>query len=871
MAPRDRNLARLLRHLTCLGIACALAASVAGPARAQGVKNGGFDTGDLSFWSRDTDGATGGADFSVVSGAARIEADTFDVPGDITSGPKARVFLANTLFQALDTTAPPGETLFLSFDWRFDGQDGNASGGDVFAVGFGDGSGALHGADGQLGHVLAPTASYGSGHVAVALSPAAFNNAGGWTVEFQLGVGVDPDHFRPNAEGSFVEIDNVALTLPEPGGLAPAALGVAALLGLRGARDRRRAARCGVVVVLALVSAAASSARAEAWATVPDVTMRQTLPEFDRVHPGLASHVTITNGSGTDLADRLRLVVDATLPVTNADGRTGAYDPFFDVPALPDGGSVTIRVTFARVRAPLHYTARLEHLAPASEALGITSDPTLTMDPTGTTPLAGVIHAETNIPSRGRLTVARVDDGDTFTVEFPEFATEHSLPLLGLKPGTVYSVLVEFIDQQGVPVSSTTPLIASTLPLPADFPQTTLIASQPDRMEPGYTLLDKYNVNLPSSRYLAIFDALGEVVWYGTFGDLAVTQSPNGNLLLGPADYSYEIDMLGNNVEVIPLNPGIEVHHDLFRTAYGSFLMLGKRSFIEPSYPTSDVDPDAPPASAEVAGDVPLELAPDGSLLNAWPLEDRIDPTRIGYDALESGPLGKDWTHANAITHDPRDDSLLVSLRHQDAVLKISRYTGKLIWILGNHSNWKPEYEPYLLTPVASASPFEWQYHQHAIDVTPSGTYMLFDNGNYRASPFDGNTPLPDVDNYSRAVEYAVDEDTKEVSQVWEWGGDVSDPIFSWFVSDADAQPRTGNVVILYGGMTYYDHQPISSQAWGNTAIRIVEVTHEAPAEKVFDMVVYVPGTTSVLWSFRAERIPSLYPPNVIVTHDLVR
>jgi hypothetical protein len=221
MAPRNRKvcLGHLRRQLLCLGIACASAASVAGSARAQGVANGSFGTGDLSGWSRDTDGSTGSAtDFSVVSGAARIGVDTFEAPGDITSAPKARVFLANTLYQELDTTASAGETLFLSFDWRFGGEDGNASGGDVFAVGLGDGSGALHGADGQLGHILVPTSSYGSGHVAVPLSPAVFNNVGGWTVEFQLGVGVDPIRFRPNAAGSFVEIDNVALTLPEPAG-----------------------------------------------------------------------------------------------------------------------------------------------------------------------------------------------------------------------------------------------------------------------------------------------------------------------------------------------------------------------------------------------------------------------------------------------------------------------------------------------------------------------------------------------------------------------------------------------------------------------------------------------------------------------------
>jgi hypothetical protein len=862
------------RHLRSgilgVGIVCAWTAFVAGPVRAAGVVNGSFDTG-LSGWSLDTDGSAGGApDFSVsgATSAARIEVDTFATSGDITSEPRNRVFLANTLHQALDTAAPAGRTLQLSFDWVFDGEDGNASGGDVFVVGLGDGSGALHGINGLPGHVLAPTSSYGRGHVDVPLAPAAFNNVNGWTVEFQLGVGVDPASFRPNASGSFVEIDNVSL--PEPGGLASLAAGIAALLGVHGLRRRRQSRRLRFVACLAVATVAATSARAAGWSALSGVTIRTTLPEFDRVNPGLAGYVTITNATGQDLGDRLRLVVDATLPVTNADGRTGAYAPYFDVPALAQRNSITVRVAFERVRAPLHYTAHLERLAPASDELAIESGPTLTMDPTGTTPLAGRIDAETNIPSRARFSVASAITGEIFTVEFPEFETVHSLPLLGLKSNTVYTVLVEFIDPDGALVTSSTPLIASTPPLPVEFPQVAVLESQPASMEPGYTLVDKFNSSLPgATRYITIFDAAGEVVWIGTFGDLDIEQSANGNLNLGPGDASYEVDMLGNNVEVIPLSPGIEISHDLFRTAYGSFLTLGKQPYTEPRYPTSEDDPQAPPAPAQIGADVPLELAPDGSPLNSWPLVDRIDTTRIGYNSVATTTTGgaKDWSHANAIAHDPRDDSILVSLRHQDAVLKISRYTGKLLWILGTHANWKPEYEPYLLTPVGS--PFAWQYHQHAVEVTRSGTYLLFDNGNYRASPFDGNTPVEDIDNHSRAVEYAVDEDTREVSQVWEWGENVPDPNFSWFVSDARSQPRTGNVLIQFGGLTYYDHQPISSQGWGNTAIRIVEVTHETPATKVFDLVMYEPTATAVLWSYRGQRIPSLYPPNVIVTHGL--
>lgn len=59
-----------------------------------------------------------------------------------------------------------------------------------------------------------------------------------------------------------------------------------------------------------------------------------------------------------------------------------------------------------------------------------------------------------------------------------------------------------------------------------------------------------------------------------------------------------------------------------------------------------------------------------------------------------------DWCHANAVSHDPRDDSLLVSLRHQDCIIKIDRRSGDLVWILGDPGNWRAPWSDSLLRPV---------------------------------------------------------------------------------------------------------------------------------------------------------------------------
>jgi arylsulfate sulfotransferase len=98
------------------------------------------------------------------------------------------------------------------------------------------------------------------------------------------------------------------------------------------------------------------------------------------------------------------------------------------------------------------------------------------------------------------------------------------------------------------------------------------------------------------------------------------------------------------------------------------------------------------------------------------------------------------------VDYDPSDDSIIVSVRHQDAIVKFSRSTGQLKWILATHENWPVELQPFLLTPVGA--PFEWHYHPHAPMVTRSGTVLLFDNRNNRASPFDGRQRLQGSENY---------------------------------------------------------------------------------------------------------------------------
>ena len=493
-------------------------------------------------------------------------------------------------------------------------------------------------------------------------------------------------------------------------------------------------------------------------------------------------------------------------------------------------------------------------------SIEVTEGPGLTMNPNGVTPLAGVVELTTDVPTRVTLTIS--DGTDSRVREFAEYRTEHYLPVLGLKPDNSYSLVVAVTDQADESLIMTSLPPAVTGPLPPEFPVIDILVSDPSRMEPGYTLLDKFtrgkpgmpDSSLPS--YAIIVDDAGDVVWYSTLGANAMQQLPNGNLFYLDGNI-LEVDLLGNVRQGITPAAG-ELHHDLFRTTNGTLLSLGSERVVVYGYPSSYTDPNAPTRNVYVEDTPVVEFLPDGSLLQSWKLTDILEPTRIGFDSLDSRPAGFDWAHANAVVYDPADDSIIVSVRHQDAIVKFSRSTGNLKWILANHDNWPAEFLPFLLTPVGT--PFEWPYHQHAQMISPSGTLLLFDNGNNRASPFDGSTPVPDHENYSRAVEYAIDEVNMEVRQVWEYGAQIDQYFFTRSQSDADWMNSTGNVLITSSATSWLGGVSSGSLGMGGWHTRITEVDHNIPANKVFEMAVFNTTSNSMLRTYRSERIPDLYP-----------
>lgn len=347
---------------------------------------------------------------------------------------------------------------------------------------------------------------------------------------------------------------------------------------------------------------------------------------------------------------------------------------------------------------------------------------------------------------------------------------------------------------------------------------------------------------------------------------------PNGNILFSQTGIGLitEIDLSGRPLrrwhangkwtDTAPPQGSISIDAPLISHTVnvfpnGNLLLLTAEARDYENWPGSDTDPNASTQTATLVGDVVLEVTPDGKIERRWNMLDIFDPYRICYGSTRrywerhGFANSNDWCHANSVAYDAHDDTILVSLRTQDCIAKIDRETGDLRWILGTHANWRTPWSEKLLRP---AGHLEWPYHQHDASITPAGTILCFDNGNHRATPFEPTKPP--TENYSRIVEYAVDEATQTVRQIWSYGEPPAEPLFGRFQGGAFRLPRTGNTFATFGGLCTEKGVPVDEDAVGFCRARLLELTPEK--EIVFDLRVDGSSADESLSVFRAEHVP---------------
>ncbi len=155
-------------------------------------------------------------------------------------------------------------------------------------------------------------------------------------------------------------------------------------------------------------------------------------------------------------------------------------------------------------------------------------------------------------------------------------------------------------------------------------------------------------------------------------------------------------------------------------------------------------------SNATVIGIIIQEQDENKNVVFQWRSWDHYKITDATNDINLTASL-IDYAHSNSIEVD-YDGNILLSTRHLDEITKINRTTGEIIWRLGGEYCKNNQFT-FLNDPIGFS-------HQHDVRRLPNGNITLFDNGNLHSPQF------------TRIVEYQVDEVNKLVSLVWEYRND---------------------------------------------------------------------------------------------------
>ena len=303
---------------------------------------------------------------------------------------------------------------------------------------------------------------------------------------------------------------------------------------------------------------------------------------------------------------------------------------------------------------------------------------------------------------------------------------------------------------------------------------------------------------------------INSIEWGGTM--MGFRQNADGALTWGYGQRYVKYDLMGRKVFNRMLPEGYDdFSHSLDPMQNGNYLIR-----------VSDADYARPDGKrVRTIRDVIIEVAPNGEVVDEWNLNNILDPYRsdviktldqgavcLNIDVNKQGVTmsadelaeldksdkfgdilgtgaGRNWAHVNSVDYDPTDDSIIISSRHQSAIIKIGR-DKKVKWIIGSHQGWKAGLKEKLLTPVdkngkrikcdefcnVCEQNFDWTWTQHTawrIDSKskPGTVYLtVFDNGDGRGM----EQPALPSEKYTRLVVYKVDEANMTIEQVWEYG-----------------------------------------------------------------------------------------------------
>ena len=451
------------------------------------------------------------------------------------------------------------------------------------------------------------------------------------------------------------------------------------------------------------------------------------------------------------------------------------------------------------------------------------------LNPFNNAPLSLTLDINTPLSGKFIINVLGQDGPNSNIILKPKYkGKNHKLEIIGLYPDYENKIDLSFVNNDGG-IRKTQQILIKTDKLPDGFPSINIIKNYENYVNNTLILV---NYRIAKDQPFMV-DPFGKIRWFSNgFSELkkyGLQKFKNGNIGFGVPENGqgkiYEYSLTGEIIKIFDVYPGFEnIHHDIFEMPNGNLLVTVNKVGIE------------------TIEDHILEIDRiSGLILNVWDLRKVLPIDRFTFRKIKDG---RDWFHTNAVIYDESDNSLIISGQAQGLV-KVS-WDNNLKWILSTPEGWGDDYKDFLLIP--NSNQFEWSWGQHAPLILPNGNLMLFDNGFGRN--FSNNNQ------YSRVVEYNITESNVGgiVSQIWDYGKDRGEDMFSPIISDVDYLEESSSVFITAGSTgADLEYDRLNSKIQFNRneiETRIIEINKDN--QVLFEMIFESSGPGS---TYRSEKI----------------
>ena len=376
-------------------------------------------------------------------------------------------------------------------------------------------------------------------------------------------------------------------------------------------------------------------------------------------------------------------------------------------------------------------------------------EPMVIQNPYQISPLTAVVLFNTREECKVRFTVKGKTESANISGEV-DAAFSHRVPVIGLYPAMDNTVVLELLDESGN-VTDSQELTITTDGLPEKLEN----AVEPIKVS-GESAFELTMVYGQRTSYPFAYDCMGDIRWYLSGERTTEIFMLSNDRIISVDNTTYvpsqdkpqttnlnEIDYLGRTHTIYYVAGGN--HHEVIEKEPGGNLLVLTSSL-----------------QGHIEDKIEEIDRQTGKVVNELIMSDLFD---TDYENMV------DWTHLNTVSYQPETDTIIISPRNLESVVKLNWTTKEIQWILCDPRFWEgTEYEKYVLQPEGD---FVYQIQQHTayqLEADLDGNdqtveISMFDNHYVKVRKSEV-LPYFDGAEESYLLVYAVNEKEMTVQQI---------------------------------------------------------------------------------------------------------